>query len=272
MKPKAFKLALVQMAVIGGDKARNMRHAVELVAEAALAGAQVVLLPECLDLGWTHASCLTQAEEIPGGEPCRMLMEVARKNGVIVCAGLTEKAGSKVYNAAVIIDKQGEVLCSHRKINELEIAHSYYAQGDRLNVVETEFGTFGLMICADGFARDRVLSRSLCYMGADVILSPSAWAVPADYDNIKEPYGSLWRSVYTPTAKEFSCAIFGVSNVGKITDGPWKGWNCIGCSLAIDSSGQEILQGPYGVDAECILYVDVKSVPRPPRGTGWDDV
>jgi hypothetical protein len=37
-----------------------------------------------------------------------------------------------------------------------------------------------LMICADGFAKDRVLSRALCYMGADILLSPSVWAVPAE--------------------------------------------------------------------------------------------
>ncbi|MCJ8328388.1 MAG: carbon-nitrogen hydrolase family protein, partial [Lentisphaeria bacterium] len=161
-------------------------------------------------------------------------------------------------------------LCKHRKLNELDIGHEYYAQGDRLNVAETEFGTFGLMICADGFAKDNVISRSLCYMGADIILSPSAWAVPADHDNEKEPYGDIWRKVYTQIAKEFSTAVVGVSNVGLITDGPWKDRLCIGCSLAIDASGNEILQAPYGVDAECILYIDVKPIQRPARGTDWN--
>jgi len=81
--------------------------------------------------------------------------------------------------------------------------------------------------------------------------------------------GDEWREAYIPVAKEFSTAIFGVSNVGDITDGPWKGRSCIGCSLASDSLGEEILQGSYGVDAECILYVDVEPAPRPARGTGW---
>ena len=35
MKPKVFKLALVQMQVKGGDKAWNIRHGVELISEAA---------------------------------------------------------------------------------------------------------------------------------------------------------------------------------------------------------------------------------------------
>lgn len=272
MKPKEFTLALVQMQVKGGDKARNIRHAIELIEEAAANGADVALLPECMDLGWTHPSCLTMAEPIPDGAVCQALVQAAKQHRISVCSGLTEKSGSQVFNSAIIIDKHGEILCTHHKLNELEIGHDYYALGDRLNVAHTEFGVFGLMICADGFARDRVLSRSLCYMGADVILSPCAWAVPADHDNAKEPYGDLWRDSYIPVTREFSTAIFGVSNVGEIIAGPWQGRKCIGCSLAIDSSGEEMLQGPYGVDAECILYADVKPVPRPARGTGWEQI
>ncbi|MDA0347653.1 MAG: carbon-nitrogen hydrolase family protein [Verrucomicrobia bacterium] len=267
--PKPFKLAMVQMLVKGGEKSANIAHAIELIKEASTHGAEVVLLPECLDLGWTHPSALKLAEPIPEGGPCRALSQAAKDNGVYVCAGITEQAGERTYNAAVIIDKEGEVLLKHRKLNELEIGHPYYDQGDRLNVVETEFGTLGLMICADGFANDQVLARSLCYMGADVILSPCAWARPADHDNDVDPYGGVWRASYIPVAKKFSTAIFGASNVGWISDGPWKGRKCVGCSLAIDADGTEILQGPYGPDAECILYIDVNPLPRLARGTDW---
>ena len=121
------------------------------------------------------------------------------------------------------------------------------------------------------FARDRVISRSLCYMGADIILSPSSWAVPADHDNAKEPYGDTWRSAYQPVAKEFSVWIIGVSNVGWMTGGPWQGRKCIGNSLVIGPEGKEVLKGPYGVDAETILYVDVAAVPRPARGCAWEE-
>lgn len=82
-------------------------------------------------------------------------------------------------------------------------------------------------------------------------------------------HGDFWRDAYIPVAKEFSIAIFGVSNVGWVNDGTWQGRECIGCSLAIDHRGEELILGPYGVDAECILYVDVTPVPRPARGTGW---
>ena len=258
MKPKDFKLALIQMQVEGGEKERNIRHAVELITEAASNGAEVVLLPECMDLGWTHPSSQTEAEKIPEGVPCKALRQAAKQNAVYVCSGLTEKSGDRVYNSAVIIDPQGQVLCRYRKTNELDVGRTYYATGETPVVTETKFGIIGLMICADANAKDLSVSRALCHKGADVILSPASWAVPADHDNNKNPYGNVWRNAYTSIAKEFSVPVFGASNVGEINAGPWKGQNCIGCSLAIDTDGNEILQGPYGANAECILYVDVK--------------
>ena len=47
-------LALIQMLVEGGDKEGNLCRAEERVAEAGRQGAEVVVLPEALNLGWTH--------------------------------------------------------------------------------------------------------------------------------------------------------------------------------------------------------------------------
>jgi hypothetical protein len=38
----------------------------------------------------------------------------------------------------------------------------------------------------------------------------------------------------------------------------------------MDPEGNEVLQAPYGAAADTILYVDVRTVPRPGRGTDWD--
>lgn len=265
-----FKLGLIQMLVRGGQKAENLRHAVELIGQAAAAGAQVVVLPEAMPLGWTHSSATELADAIPEGEACLVLREAARRNSVYVCSGLIERAGIAIFNSAVLISPQGELLLHHRKLNELEIGHPLYALGDRLQVARTPLGTFGLMICADGFARGQVISRTLGLMGADIILSPSAWAVPAEHDNAKEPYGQVWLDNYGPVARDFRIWIAGVSNVGWISDGPWAGRKCIGSSLVVDAAGQPVLRGPYGHDAEAVLVVDVQLVPRPAQGTGWE--
>ncbi len=264
-----FKLALVQMTVEGGELDRNLERASQRVREATANGSNVVLLPECMDLGWTYPSALTLAEPIPGGKTFEILCELAQEYGVYLCAGLVERAGERTYNSAVLLSPKGELLLLHRKLNELDIGHPYYAQGDRLGVCETEYGTFGLMICADAFAKDSVITRSLGYMGADVILSPSSWAVRPDHDNAKEPYGGSWDTTYAPVCKEFSLWIASVSNVGRLTAGPWKDWNCIGCSRAVSPTGETALIGEYGEAADAILYLDIEPTPRPARGCSW---
>lgn len=246
------------MRVDGGAKAANLARAEMSIARAAAAGAQVALLPEALNLGWTHGSARREADQIPDGETCVRLGAAAQRYGVFVCAGLIERAGVQRYNSAVLIDPQGKVLLHHRKINELDIAHDLYARGDRLGVAQTPFGTMGVMICADAFARGQVVSRTLGLMGASVILSPCAWAVPADHDNVREPYGRVWLDNYSPVAREFRLWIAGCSNVGPIVDGPWSGRKCIGCSLVMSPEGVSVSRGPYGVDAETILFVDVE--------------
>ncbi len=266
---REFKLALVQMYVEPGELQKNLSHAADLIAEAAKGGADIALLPEVLDLGWTHPSAKKLAGTIPGGKSFEALSEAAVKNKIWLCCGIVERDGDAVYNSAVIIDSEGKLVIKHRKLNELDIAHDVYAQGDRLNVCKSPWGTIGLMICADGTAIDHVLARSLCYMGADVILSPSSWAVPPDHDNKNEPYGKTWRDAYMPVAKEFSVWIASASNVGPVTEGPWKNWKCIGCSLIISPGGKEELMGPYGEHAEKIMFYNINPLPRPARGTGW---
>jgi len=268
-EPKPFTLALCQMKVVGGDRPANLAHAGEMISSAAARGAQFVLLPEAMDLGWTDPSALTEAEPVPQGKTCSFLSDQARKHKVYICSGLIEETGDEVYNSAVIIDPEGEVILLHRKINELDIGHPYYALGDRLNVCETEFGTIGLMICADASTGDHVIPMALAYMGADVILSPSSWAVLPDHDNNKEPYGGMWKDAYKPIARDFRVWIASCSNVGWMTGGPWKGWKGIGCSMVIGPGGKDALHAPYGEDADTILYVDITPEPRPGQGTTW---
>jgi predicted amidohydrolase len=273
MKPRirgCFKLALAQMRVDGGDRQANLRRAGRMIATAARRGAQVVLLPEALDLGWTNPRSRRLAEPVAGGRACRAFRAAARRHGVYVCAGLTERAGPAVYNAAVLISPAGEVLLHHRKLNELEIGHDVYDQGDRLAVVRTPLATFGLMICADGYVRGQFVARTLGLMGADVILSPSAWAVAPGYDNVKRPYGAEWRANYGVVARDFRVWIAGCSNVGRIRGGSWNGHSCIGCSLVVNPQGRPVLQGLFGECAEELLMVDVQPEPRPARGAGWE--
>lgn len=252
---------MAQMLVEPGRAEANLARAAANIAQAGAAGAEIVVLPECLDLGWTHPSARTQAQAIPG-PACDCLCQAARQAKLYVVAGLVERAGPRIYNAAVLIDRQGRVLAKHRKINELDIARDLYSLGDRLGVTETELGTLGITICADNFPESLALGESLARMGAEALLSPCAWAVPADHDNRQEPYGDLWRNAYGELARRCGLPTVGVSNVGPLTAGPWAGRKCIGCSLAMSRDGQVLAEGPYGETAEALLLVELSKRER----------
>lgn len=257
MRAGRFRLALIQMLISPGEAEKNLQRAIDLIRTAAQNKADVILLPEALPFGWMDSAAKTGATTLPDGAHCRALRDAAKELKVFICSGLVERAGERLFNSAVLISDAGEVLLHHRKINELEIARELYELGDRLGVAETRLGRLGLMICADAFAPGQVISRTLAMMGAEVILSPCAWAVPPDHDNSRTPYGQLWLDNYGPVSREFQTWIAGCSNVGPIRSGPWAGHKCIGCSMVLGADGKRKIGGPYGEGAEEILFVDV---------------
>ncbi len=261
-----YRVGLGQILVEGGAVRANLDRAAEMVRRAAEAGCRMVVLPECLDCGWTHPDSRRLAEPIPGPRSA-VLAKAARDHGIFVVAGLTERAGDDVYNAAVLISPEGSILLKHRKINELTIAHDIYSIGDRLGVVRTPLGTVGLNICADNFREALALGHSLARMGAQIILSPSAWAVDADHDNVKDPYGRSWRDSFAKLARLYDLTLISVSNVGWMNAGVWKGRKCIGCSMAVGPDGAVLAEAPYGEAAESLQVVTVRPLPRTAKGT-----
>ena len=49
---------------------------------------------------------------------------------------------------------------------------------------------------------------------------------------------------------------------GWLRGGPWQGYKCIGCSLAMGPGGAILAEGPYGEAAESLIVVEVEPVER----------
>jgi predicted amidohydrolase len=260
-----LRIGMAQMLVEGAQPFANLERAEAFVRDAGSKCCHLVVLPECMDLGWTDPSARQLAQPIPGPHTQR-LAQSAMKAGVFVVAGLVEHAGDHLYNAAVLIDPRGQLLLVHRKINELDIAHDLYSIGDRLAVAHTELGTLGISICADNFPNSLAIGHVLARMGAQILLSPSAWAMDADHNIRVNPFGERWRRAYGELGRLYDLPVIGVSNVGWLTDGPWKGRKAVGCSLATNCRGEIVAEGPYGESAEALIVVNVEL--RQPLVTG----
>ena len=261
-----LRIGLGQLLVEGGEPARNLARAVEQIAQAAAQGCDLVLLPETLDFAWTHPSALYEAQPIPGAFS-NQLCEAAVKHGIYVCAGLTERAADgRNYNAALLINPQGEILTKYHKINLLAVEQPYYAVGQTLNVVDTPLGKIGVNICADNYLDGLSIGHTLARMGAEFILAPSSWTVDYSLSEDNDPYEEKWVRPFSILARLYNVVVVGTTSVGYIVGGPYEGKKSVGCSLAVDARGVRA-QGAFNEFAGELVVADLERPHRLERGT-----
>ena len=237
-----------QILVVPGDVEGNLDRIQAAALSARDSKCDVLVLPECADVGWTEPSATSFAEELSGPRVSR-LRSIAEQCEMAIVVGITEKDDDRVYNTAVFIERDGQLLQRHRKVNELDVARSVYSTGRELAAFECSLGVIAINVCADNYADSLDIARAQISLGAQLILSPSSWAVPPDHDNNLNPYGKNWEDPYRSIALGRGTPIVGVSNVGPITGGPWAGWQCIGRSIAVDKHGDVVVRSDYGPTA-----------------------
>ena len=112
------------------------------------------------------------AQSIPGPLTER-LCALARKNGQwLVPGSMYEQDGDKLFNTALVISPEGEIVTKYRKMFPWLPYESGTAAGDQFCVFDIpEVGRFGLCICYDMWFPE--VSRTLAWMGAEVILQPT---------------------------------------------------------------------------------------------------
>lgn len=262
-----IKCGMGQLLVEGGEPWRNLKRAEEMIKQASERGCALVLLPECLDLAWTHPSAKIAAKPIPGAYS-DILCRCAQKYNIYICAGLTEKDEdeNRVYSSAILINSAGEIILKYRKINVLTIAQDFYSIGRMLSVVETPLGCVGVNICSDNYIDSLEIGHTLARMGAQIILSPSAWTVDHSQVEGDNPYGEKWFKPYFTLASLYNLVVISASCVGYIVGGPYEGKKMVGCSLAVNKDGI-ISQGIYNEFAGELIIADIDIPRRKERGT-----
>ena len=237
-RQQSVRIALAQIFCLDGDRSGNFVRIENAIIEAKEKGAELVCFPETSVLGWVNPDAHQRANPIPGDDSER-LCELAKKYTISLCIGLAEKENEKLFDSAILIDNDGNVLLKHRKMNILKkIMTPPYTPGEEVNVVKTKFGKIGILICADSF-KSEILNQ-MKDLKPDLVLIPYGWAYeeegwPAHAKKLSETVQNAARKIGAP--------VIGTDLVGEISHGPWTGQVYGGSSIASDKNGNIIATG-----------------------------
>lgn len=225
---KDIKVAAIQ-ARVPFSKEEGEAQVKRLVAEACKAPVDIVGLPE---------DCIAPLKDIVAGyNPLELLASVARDNKVYLFgANMVKERDGKVYNSAFFFDREGKLLARHNKIvltpPEVE---DRVVPGSSLEVIDTEFGKIGLLVCKDSFNRyapwffDEFHKQQV-----DIVLIPS-------YSINTRPSRALemWVSGLKALAIWFDLYIVAPGTIGKNT----TQWESFGNALILSPDKVILAQG-----------------------------
>ncbi|KEY66088.1 hypothetical protein S7711_09207 [Stachybotrys chartarum IBT 7711] len=189
---KPVKLACIQLAS-GSDKAANLAHAADKVAEAARGGSKVVVLPECFNSPYGCNFFPDYAETLLPSPPPRdqspsfhALSAMAKDNAVYLVGGSIperDPAGDQYYNTSLVFSPDGTLLGTHRKVHLFDIdipgkitfrESDVLSPGNQITLVDLpEYGTIAVAICYD--VRFPELATVAARKGAFALIYPGAF-------------------------------------------------------------------------------------------------
>lgn len=181
------KIAAIQMAS-GPQVGANLNEAARLIANAASAGAKLIVLPENFAIMPMKDSDRLAVAEADGNGPMQeFLSNQAKRHGVWLVGGTipmrTTQSG-RVRAACLLYDDRGARVARYDKIHlfdvRLESGEHYNESaaiepGSETVVVPSPFGKLGIAVCYD--LRFPELFRRMLDAGAELFAVPSAFTV-----------------------------------------------------------------------------------------------
>jgi predicted amidohydrolase len=202
-----MKIASVQVE-IKDDETKQQR--IERVSEKLdeLEGQDLIILPEIWATGYFSFDAYRKEAETIDGSFVQHFSEKAKKLQAYLHAGsFVEQEGDNYYNTSVIFNREGELVGTSRKIHLFRYGSAegeILTRGEKPEVIDTEFGKFGLSTCYD--LRFPELFRAQVDEGAKIFLVTSAW-----------PHQRLghWKLFNAARALENQCFLISSNCAGK---------------------------------------------------------
>ncbi len=242
---KMIRTAIIQFDIRRGDVERNLRIAKRRIATLAKEGTRLVLLPEMWSTGFANERLKELSETTP--RVLEDLSRVARKQRLTIIGSLPEKRGGKVYNTAYVVDRDGSVAGTYRKVHLFSLTgeNRYFEPGRKAVVSKTSLGLIGLIICYD--LRFPELCRSIALRGATIVGVMAQW--PAERV-------AHWEVLLRARAVENQLFVLGANRCGRDGDLVYAGHSRI-----ISPDGEIMARGGKGT-ATLSATIDLRVVER----------
>ncbi len=258
-----MKIGLIQQASAATAE-ENRRRLAERIAEAAAAGAELVVLQELHD---SLYFCQTEstdnfdlAEPVPGAAT-EFYGEVARRCGVVLVTSLFERRAAGLYhNTAVVFERDGSIAGRYRKMHIPDdpayYEKFYFTPGDLgFRPIRTSVGVLGVQVCWDQWYPEG--ARLMALHGAEILIYPTAigWE-SSDTEQEQSRQLDAWRTVQRGHAVANGLPVVAVNRCGHEDDPS-------GATRGIEFWGHSFVAGPQGeILAEagtdpCVKVVDV---------------
>lgn len=279
MPEQPLEICVAQFENRSANKSYNLSIMESMAVEAAAGGADLIAFHECSISGYSHARHLTRDELLSLAEPLTespsltRLMEISRKTGVALLAGLFERdSDDRIYNSYVCVDGN-ELKAVYRKLHPF--IHPELSPGNEYVTFELRGWNCGILICYDNNIIENVRATNL--MGADILfmphvtmctpstrpgagfVDPKLWenrandptSLRAEFDGLK---GRTWLMKWLPARAYDNAAYVVFTNPIGMDGDQLKN----GCSMILDPFG-DIVAECRKLDNE---WVQARATPR----------
>ena len=176
--PREVWVATISQFGIKGETMEQLiEAALQEMENAVPFSPDIICLPEVFHLvGVKNKPPLSVTAENGSGNITGPFQKFAKRNKCYVVCPIYTAENGKYYNAAVIIDRQGERIGEYRKIRLTTRECETLTPGspNDVPVFKTDFGVIGVQICFDTEWPDAW--RQLGEKGAEIVFFPSAFA------------------------------------------------------------------------------------------------
>jgi omega-amidase len=237
-----MKVAAIQHDIVWEDAERTRKNVAPLIAQAAVAGARLIVLTEMYATGFSMQP--ERIAEHPGGANEQFLVDQAREHGSYLVGSIAQwdRADGRARNVAVVAQPSGEVQ-RYAKIHPFSYAgeDKHYAPGTQFLTVDVVANGESLrvspFVCYDLRFADEFWARAEL---TDIYVVPANWP---------EPRREHWRTLLRARAIENQAYVVGVNRVGTVQNDHY-----VGDSAIVDPAGLVLAEASI---RETVLVADV---------------